>query len=449
MKAYFSMNTSVLLQITEIPWYSSQWVHAASGIIIIIILLILSAIVSGAEVALFSLGPQDLHALKHKHTKRSEMVLKVLAKPRRMLATLLIANNAVNIAIIILSTFVTFELFDLSENPVLAFVIQAVVISIVLLFFGEILPKVYATHSPLNYAQSVVPMVVILQKIFYPLAWIMARFSKVLDNRQIHGNHGPTFNELSDAIELTKDGTNEHRMLKGIVNFGEIDVKEIMIPRMDIASVALNTTFEELRKIITETGYSRIPAYNETLDQIAGILYIKDLLPHLAKNDFDWKQLVRPAMFVPEQKKINDLLQEFREKKIHMAIVVDEYGGTSGIVTLEDVIEEVVGEINDEYDTDDSTFIRVQENEFVFEGKTLLNDFCKILGIDTDTFEAVKGESETLAGLMLELVGKIPEKNDKITCMQFDFHVEASDKRRIKKIRVLIKPENELNHEAL
>jgi len=420
-------------------------VGVLAGIVAIIILLLCSAMVSGAEVAFFSIGPNQQHQLRLNEDRADRAVLFLLDMPKRLLATLLISNNFFNVAIIIISTYVTSSLIDFSRISYwLAFFIQVVVMTSLILLFGEVMPKVYATRRNLKYARLLAGPLQIAVKIFYPLSSILVKSTNLIDKRITHKAYNVSISELSDAIELTS-GENtpeeEKKILQGIVKFGDIEVKEIMKSRVDVTAVDINTQFSELFKTIIEAGYSRIPVYEDSFDQVRGILYIKDLLPHLTEGDnFGWRNLLRDAFFVPENKKINDLLQEFQEKKIHLAIVVDEYGGTSGIVTLEDIIEEIVGEISDEHDEPlgGFEFSRLDENNYIFEGKTSLNDFYKILEIDDTLFDEVRGDADSLAGLILEIMEKMPEKDERITYRQFTFTVKAVDKRRIKRVLVTL-----------
>jgi putative hemolysin len=416
-----------------------------AGILAIIVLLLGSAMVSGAEVAFFSLGPNQLHELRLKEDKADKAVLHLLEMPKHLLATLLISNNFFNVAIVIISTYVTNSLFDFSKFPYwLAFLIQVVVVTSLILLFGEVMPKVYATRSSIKLARILAGPLRILIRIFYPLSSLLVRSTSLIDRRISRKAYNVSIGELSDAIELTS-GENtpdeERKILQGIVKLGDIEVKEIMKSRVDVTAVDVRISFKELLELIVEAGYSRIPAYEDSFDHVKGILYSKDLLPHLGReDDFDWRELLRDAFFVPENKKINDLLQEFQEKKIHMAVVVDEYGGTSGIVTLEDIIEEIVGEISDEHDepSGDFEFTRLDDYNFIFEGKTSLNDLYKILNVEDDLFDEIKGDADSLAGLILELMEKMPEKDEQVSYRQFTFTIKAVDKRRIKRVLVTL-----------
>jgi gliding motility-associated protein GldE len=356
----------------------------------------------------------------------------------------LITNNFVNTSIVIISTYLVANLFDFTDFPVLGMFIQVVVITSLILFIGEILPKVYATQNAQRIVVLMATPLHFFSRLFYPLVYILIKSSSVIDKRITKKGHNISISELSNVIDITS-GTltpkQETQILRGIVNFGDIDVKEIMKSRIDVVAIDSETKFSVLLQIVLDNRYSRMPVYTENFDKIDGILYIKDLLPHLNEdNSFNWVKLIRPSFFVPENKKINDLLKEFQEKKIHLAIVVDEYGGTSGIVTLEDILEEIVGEINDEFDVaaEDVDFTKIDEKNYLFEGKTTLNDFYKILGIEEKVFDEIKGESDTIAGLILENQGRIPEKNTIIQLQDFTFQIEAVDNRRIKRIKVTI-----------
>jgi putative hemolysin len=416
-----------------------------AGIVAIIALLAGSAMASGAEVAYFSLGPNQLHELRLKEDKADKAVLHLLEMPKHLLATLLISNNFFNVAIVIISTYVTNSLFDFGRIPYwLTFLIQVVVVTSLILLFGEVMPKVYATRKSLKLARNLAGLLRILMKIFYPLSSLLVRSTNLIDRRISRKAYNVSMSELSNAIELTSGNNTpdeEKKILQGIVKLGDIEVKEIMKSRVDVTTADVRLSFKELLELIIEAGYSRIPAYEDTFDHVKGILYIKDLLPHLDReDDFNWRELLRDAFFVPENKKINDLLQEFQQKKIHMAVIVDEYGGTSGIVTLEDIIEEIVGEISDEHDEPSGNFeyTKLDDFNFIFEGKTSLNDFYKILDIDDDLFDDVRGDADSLAGLILELMEKMPEKDEQVSHGQFTFTIKAVDKRRIKRVLVTL-----------
>jgi putative hemolysin len=420
------------------------------ALIVMAFLLFCSAIFSASEIAFFSLSAADINAIKSGKTKKGKAVVRLLEAPKRLLATILIGNNFVNIGIVVLSTYIVSVLFNFTDFPTLGFVIQVVLVTFLILLLGEIMPKIYTSHYPIKFALFIANPMKIIVTLFHPVSSLLMASTSIIDKRIRKKSHNISIDDLSQALEITQsdNATGEDRkILKGIVNFGDIDVKEIMGSRMDIVAVDFETNFEDLMKIILDAGYSRMPVFKEDLDHISGVLYIKDIIPHIGENsDFKWQEKIRTPFFVPESKKINDLLQDFREKKIHMAVVIDEYGGTSGLVTLEDIIEEIVGEINDEFDSENNDYVKVDENTYVFEGKILLNDFYKITGVENDFFDDVKGESDTLAGLMLELEGKIPEKNHRIYYRNFVFRMESVDKRRIKRIKVVIKKNQNEEH---
>ncbi len=414
---------------------------AIIGMVVVAILLFFSAMISGSEVAYFSLGPQHINALKDHPSRREQLVLRLLEKPERLLASILITNNFINVGIVIIASFVTESLFNFVHSPMLGFLIKVIVITFLLLLFGEIIPKVYANRFAPQFARRMVVPLVFLDRAFQPLIFILVKSTGLVNRRLAKKGQSISMEDLSEALDLTTDVVeDEKEMLEGIVRFSNLEVAEIMKPRTDVVAVDIQTTQETLTRVIIESGFSRIPVYEETFDNLKGILYVKDLLPHInQKKKFKWTKLIREPFFVPETKKINDLLKEFQEKKIHLAIVVDEYGGTEGIVTMEDILEEVVGEITDESDEAEEFYKRIDENTWAFEGKTLLNDFYKVTELDDDLFDDVKGESETLAGLLLELKGGFPRKNDMIPCKGIEFTVLEMDQRRIKEVKIFLK----------
>lgn len=433
--------TSLLFFVDNIP------ANALLGILAIIVLLLMSALVSGAEVAYFSLTHNQIEELRQKQNAASKGILNLLERPKRLLSTILITNNIVNIAVIIISAMVMGQLFVFGAHPVLEFIVQVILITFILLVFAEVLPKVYASQKPVSFALFMAAPLLGLRKVFWPLSTLLVKSTKMIDARMEKKRPNLSMDELSHALELTAENNSteeDKNILRGIVRFGNIFAREIMRSRVDVVAVEITIPFSRLLKIILDAGYSRIPVYRDSFDNVEGLLYIKDLLPYLEKGDeFEWQKLLRPCFFVPESKKINDLLKEFQEKKIHLAVVVDEYGGTSGIVTLEDILEEIVGEINDEFDIDEGIYSKLDDNTYVFEGKTLLKDFCKITGVDFELFSEVKGESDTLAGLILEIKQELPFKGEKIHFRNFEFRVEGVDNRRIKRVRVEIKPESQ------
>lgn len=409
---------------------------------VLVLLLACSAFISGSEVAFFSLGPANIDEIASNQTRSSSKALKLLGKPEELLSTILIANNFVNVGIVLLAAYISEQLFDFSGNPVLGFLLEVVVITFILLLFGEILPKVYATKANVQFTLFMAFPLNVCEKIFRPLSVFLIKSTSLVKRRAGQKEYSISKGELSEAISLASgENKDDEKILKGIVKFGNIEAKEIMRPRIDITAIDIKTPFRDVIPEIIESGYSRIPVFSGTFDNVQGILYVKDILPHYHKpNSFNWQSLLRPPYFVPETKRINDLLEEFQTKKIHLAIVIDEYGGTSGIITLEDILEEIVGEIPDEHDSEDISFEKIEDNIYIFEGKTLLNDFFKVMEIETDPFEEVRGDSDTLAGLILELTGEIPGQGFSIDYKHFRFRILSADKRRIKKLRVEIRP---------
>lgn len=404
------------------------------------LLIVASALISGSEVAFFSLSPNNLNQLEKEKSNPGRVVSGLIDNQELLLATIVVANNFVNVAIIILSTLIADSLVDFSSSPVLGFLLKVFVITFLLLLFGEVLPKLYANHNPLRFALFMAHPLLILEKVFKPVSVLLIGSSSWFHSRMTRKKENLSINDLSHALDLTAPSLKEDKMiLKGIVDFGNKAVTEIMKPRIDVLAVSTTTTLNKLISVIVESGYSRIPVYAGTFDDVRGILYVKDLLPHHQKGDsFRWQTLIRPPYFVPETKKINDLLKEFQTQKIHMSVVVDEYGGTTGIVTMEDIIEEIVGEISDEFDLEELYFSKLDDRNYIFEGKTPLNDFYKILNLGHDVFDDIRGDADTLAGLILEYEGEIPEKNKKIIYKQFEFKIESADNRRIKQIRVCL-----------
>ncbi len=414
---------------------------AIIGMVVVAILLFFSAMISGSEVAYFSLGPNHINALEDHPSRKEQLVLRLLEKPDRLLASILITNNFINVGIVIIASFVTGSLFNFALSPVLGFMIQVIVITFLLLLFGEIVPKVYANRFAPQFARRMAVPLIVLDRAFQPLIFILVKSTGLVNRRLAKKRQNISMDDLSEALDLTTDVVQDEKdMLEGIVRFSNLEVAEIMKPRTDVVAVDIQTNQETLTRVIIESGFSRIPVYEETFDKLKGILYVKDLLPHInQKREFNWTKLIREPFFVPESKKINDLLKEFQEKKIHLAIVVDEYGGTEGIVTMEDILEEVVGEITDESDEAAEFYKRIDENTWAFDGKTLLNDFYKVTELDDELFDDVKGESETLAGLLLELKGGFPRRNDVIPCKGIEFTVLGMDQRRIKEVKIFLK----------
>ncbi len=420
--------------------------------VILGVMLIGSAVISGSEVAFFSLKAQDLDSMKSSHKSTYDTIVDLLDHPKTLLATILISNNFINVGIVILSSFITERLFDFSGNPTLGFIIQVGLITFLILLFGEVLPKVYATRNAPGFSSFMSRPMYLLRMFFKPVSRLLVRSTNLIERRLRSNTENLSVNDLSQALEITTHDENttqeEQKMLQGIVKFGSTTVKQIMKPRMDVICVEVSWDYEKVLNIILESGYSRIPVYEENFDQIRGTLYIKDLLPHEdASKDFKWMELVRDSFFVPENKKIDDLLKEFQEKKIHLAVVVDEFGGTSGIITLEDVIEEIVGEISDEFDDDDLVYSKLDEKTYIFEGKTHLTDFMKVVDVDNEIFEEASGDADTLAGFLLEIAGKFPETDEVIEFERINFKVESKDGRRIKSIKVMLPEKEEENAE--
>ncbi|MEQ8909016.1 MAG: gliding motility-associated protein GldE [Vicingaceae bacterium] len=411
-----------------------------------LLLLACSALVSGSEVAYFSLSPNDHAEIEGGKLKSSKLLNSLLERPKRLLATILITNNFVNVAIVIISTFLTDNLIYNLE-PTYQFVIQVVVVTFLLLLLGEVIPKIYANKNPLSLASFMAFPIFYLRTLLKPFSSLLVNSTNFIDRRIKKKGHNISVDELSHALELTSDENEkdeDQKILEGIVRFGNIDVKQVMTSRVDVVSIEDNTPFSHVCQTILDSGYSRIPIYKENFDNIKGVLYIKDLLPHLAKDNYDWTKLVRKPFFVPENKKIDDLLREFQSKKTHLAIVVDEYGGSSGIISLEDILEEIVGEISDEFDDEDLVYSKLDDLNYVFEGKTPLNDVYRVLEIEGSEFEEEKGESETLAGFTLELFGKIPKKNEKMKFHDYLITIDAADKRRVKRVKITLgKPSKE------
>lgn len=404
-----------------------------------VLLLICSAFVSGSEIAFFALSPSDMSDVEeHKHPSDKHL-LKLLDDSERLLATILCSNNFVNVAIIMLLNYFFHETIDFGWNTWLEFLFMTVLLTFLLLLFGEVMPKIASAQKPLAMARLCAPVYTVLVKVWWPMSWLLLRSGRFTE--RIHSNQQLSVDDLEQALELTdkKEIAEEQQMLKGIIRFGGEMAREVMTPRVDMVDLDVKTPFPEVIKCIVENNYSRIPVYADTEDNIRGILYIKDLLPHLNKPaTFRWQTLVRPATFVPETKMIDDLLRDFQAQKVHIAIVVDEFGGTSGIVTMEDIIEEIVGEINDEYDEDERSFTRLNQNTYVFEAKTLLTDFRKIMQLPEDAFDDVAGDADTLAGLLLEIKGEFPQEHEKIQHGKYTFEVMEMDERRIVKIKVIV-----------
>ena len=408
--------------------------------IVLVFFLFCSAMISGTEIAFFSLSKTDLDLLSKEHSPAANRVLSLLNKPKKLLATILIANNFINILIVLLFAVLGAYYFENVEVGV-RFLIEVVLITFLILLFGEVLPKVYATRNSISFALFMASPVVFLNRLLSPVSFLLTGLTGVVERRLGKKDNDFSVEQLSQALELTADNAttkDEKNILEGIVAFGNTETVQVMKPRIDIFAIPDDSSFTEVLRKIISNGFSRNPVYHENIDEVIGVLYAKDLLPHLTKTELNWQALVRAPYFVPENKKLDDLLIDFQEKKNHLAIVVDEYGGTSGLVTLEDVIEEIVGDISDEFDSDDLVYSKLDAHNYVFEGKTALKDFYRVLDIDPIKFEVHKGEAETLAGFILEISGKFPKKFEKITFETFVFTVEAIDRKRIKQLKVTL-----------
>ena len=440
------METDPLPVFCAISWNIEFLPFTASvavSVLVILILLFCSALISGSEVAYFSLSPAERQKIQGRSTKKNIYLLKNLESPEQLLATILVANNFANVGVVILSSFTIDHLVNFTQEPFWGFVFQVIVISFMILLIAEIIPKVYTTRHALKFARFVSLPLFYLIKILKPFNSLLILSTSFLHKRMHSNSQHLSVDQLSEALELTSlnDSKEDKDILKGIVRFGNKSVAEIMRSRVDVVSADLKDSYAKILNMITETGFSRIPVYSDTFDNIKGVLYIKDILPHVHKGAaFRWQSLIRPPFYVPETKKIDDLLEEFQKSKVHMAIVVDEYGGSSGIVTLDDILEEIMGEITDEFDEDEKFYTKISENTYLFDGKTFIHDFQKVIGVDDTLFDDIKGEADTLAGLILELKGEIPAKNDVINCKNFVFTIDSVDNRRIKQIKVEVKP---------
>ncbi len=411
------------------------------GIIAIIMLLACSAFISGSEVALFSLSQKDVNEIQNKDFNKGMLISRLLEKPKKLLATILVANNFVNIAVVIIFSSFSGRFFNEIESPALRFTFEVVLVTFFILLFGEVLPKIYANRNNMDFAMKVAVPITVLNNLLSPISVPMRNGIHYIEKKLSVQKGNFSVDQLSQALELTSqsDTTDgEQKILEGIVTFGNTEVRQVMSPRIDVFALNIEQEFKEIMPKIIEKGYSRIPVYKENIDQIEGILFIKDLIPHIDSEDFNWTALLREPFFVPENKKLDDLLKDFQAMKSHLAIVVDEYGGTSGIISLEDVLEEIVGDISDEFDDEDLIYSQIDDNNYLFEGKISLKDFYRILDVDEDEFEKQKGEAETLAGFLLEISGNFPKKRQKITFHNLIFTIENVDKRRIKQIKVTL-----------
>lgn len=410
------------------------------SILLAFFLILLSGFASASEIAFFSLSPADLEAMDPDKSPLDMLVQKLRDDSERTLATILITNNLVNVTIIMLCNYILINLLTFSAEW-LQFLCVTILLTFLLLLFGEIIPKVYGSTNPLAFCRKAVKGVMFFRKLFWPIETILLKSGAFAEKVLQKENRQLSIDDLEQALELTdkSDIKDEQSMLQGIIRFGDETAKEVMTSRQDIIDLDIRCSYEDVLKCIVDNNYSRIPVYQDNKDNIRGVLYIKDLLPHLSKPaNFRWQSLIRPSYFVPETKKIDDLLREFQENKVHIAIVVDEFGGTSGIVTLEDILEEIVGEINDEYDEEEHNYTKLDANSYIFEGKTLLNDFTKILNLPDDEFDDVEGDADSLAGLLLEIKGDFPAVHEILKYKRYTFEVLEIDERRISKVKVII-----------
>ena len=434
------MDFSSLQNINDLVAFQPVTIGVIIAAVLAALLLFVSGFASGSEIAFFSLTPTDLAEIEDGKTTTDQHVKELREDSERTLATILIANNFVNVTIIMLCNFVFASLVKF-KAAWLEFLCITILLTFLLLLFGEIMPKIYSRQNPLKYCRRSVGFILVMRRLFWPLETLLMHSGALAEKVVQHENHVLSVDDLEQALELTdKDEIREEQqMLKGIIRFGDETAKEVMTSRQDIVDLDIKSTFAEVLQCIVENNYSRIPVYQDNTDNIRGVLYIKDLLPHLTKpSNFRWQSLIRPPYFVPETKKIDDLLREFQESKVHIAIVVDEFGGTSGLVTLEDILEEIVGEINDEFDEEEKTYSKLNYNTYLFEGKTLLSDFCKIINVPDDEFAEVEGDADSLAGLLLELKGDFPSIHEMIDYANYTFEVMAIEERRISRIKVVI-----------
>ena len=422
--------------------FTEQPISAIIGLAVLVLLLIASALISSSETAFFSLKPADIDDLESRDDSKSKMVLKLREKPKSLLATILIGNNFVNVTITLLATYIVSEMFDMAHHPFAAFIMEIVVITSLVLIIGEITPKILAAKKPVKYSRFMARPLQVLMVIFSPLSKLLVNSTSFMDKHLEKKKADISMDDLSAAVDIATEASTpleEKNMLKGIATFTEKEVSSVMKPRIDIIAVERDMPFQDMLNTVIRSGFSRIPVYEESLDNVNGILYVKDLLPYLDAQSYEWQKLIRPAFFVPENRKINDLFQDFREKKIHIAIVVDEYGGTSGLITMEDVIEEIVGDINDEFDNvkQEQHYTKLDDETYLFKAQTSIVDFCKIFNLSENYFEPMQGEADTLAGLVLEIEGRIPEIGFSFNVEKFNFEITDADAKRIKEVKVV------------
>ncbi len=433
-----------LISVILTPFFTGFTVNAVIGLIILCFLLAASALISSSETAFFSLQPADIDDLESRNDSKSQLVLKLREQPKLLLATILIGNNFVNVTITLLATYIVSEMFDMVNHPAAAFIMEVLVITSLVLIIGEITPKILAARKPVKFSRFMARTLQVLMALFKPLSKLLVNSTSFMDKHLEKKKAEISMDDLSAAVDIATEASTpleEKNMLKGIATFTEKEVSSVMKPRIDIIAVEIGMPFREMLDTVIKSGFSRIPVYEESLDQVSGILYVKDLLPYLDAQTFAWQTLLRPAFFVPENRKINDLFQDFREKKIHIAIVVDEYGGTSGLITMEDVIEEIVGEINDEFDNvkQEQHYTKINDHTYLFKAQTSIVDFCKVFNLNEDYFEELQGEADTLAGLVLEIEGRIPEIGFSFNVEKFNFEITEADRRRIIQIKVKVR----------
>ena len=431
------MTTPILLS----AFFTGFTVNAVIGLVVLALLLAASALISSSETSFFSLKPADVEDLESRTDPKSRMVLRLRENPKMLLATILIGNNFVNVTITLLATYIVSQMFDMVNHPMAAFVMEVIVITSLVLIVGEITPKILAAKRPVRFSRFMARPLQVLMVVFTPLSKLLVNSTSFMDKHLEKKKAEISMDDLSAAVDIATESSTpleEKKMLKGIASFTEKEVSSVMKPRIDIIAVEESMDFREMLETVIKSGFSRIPVYQESLDKVSGILYVKDLLPYLDVQTFAWQTLLRPAFFVPENRKINDLFQDFREKKIHIAIVVDEYGGTSGLITMEDVIEEIVGEINDEFDNvkQEQHYTKLDDNTYLFKAQTSIVDFCKVFNLSEDYFEEMQGEADTLAGLVLEIEGRIPEVGFSFDVEQFNFEIIERDSRRIVQIKI-------------
>jgi putative hemolysin len=426
---------------------STSLTSYAINFTVLVILLLLTAVVAGSEVAFFSLSSDERTRCRESDYPSDQRIIKLLDKPQLLLATLLIFTNLLNITFVTITTIMTKEALGTEAEGVIGILIQTVGVTFVIVFFGELIPKVWANQNNLRFLKITVPLIDVATAVFKPISIPLLGISNLIEKRIQRRGYSISVDELNHALEITTGQETSHEqkeILRGIVNFSSITVRQIMRSRMDLTAFDVELDFHELMDKINKSGYSRVPVFRDTVDKIEGIVYIKDLLAHIDKNEhFKWQELIRSPYFVPESKKIDDLLQDFQEKRVHMAVVVNEYGETEGLVTLEDIIEEIVGDIRDEFDEEEIGFTKLDNHTYIFESKTLLTDFCKVLDLDFNTFDKVRGESESLGGLLLELFGRLPNASEEISFGAYVFRVVSADNKRIKKVRVTVQPPEE------